>query len=325
MQKKIIFIVLIITSLIGLLYLKKNTEVVSPEIPHKNNLEKKGQVDIATSKKSSQLKDDVVFSINDINYTVNNLVKNYSSLSGKVRKKFLASYLNYKLTLDQIPKEIQNKYQDSINKKIEDKKSKLKEQAIKLNPSSERIMILKITLDTIGQEEASKSHKKLDKEIKEFYDKNIDKYNYPNYVTISHIVLKNEEQAKELLELIKQSSNPKEKLAEFAYKFSGDVGSKGNYGYIGDVSAEVVGEKFFKKLWKSKESGIVEDIIQEEKSDFYHIVYMFKKQKAGVSKLEDVKNDIREYILQFDRRKWIREYYLKAKEKNKVKTFDTFK
>ncbi|MDA8428726.1 MAG: peptidylprolyl isomerase [Geobacteraceae bacterium] len=128
-----------------------------------------------------------------------------------------------------------------------------------------------------------------DADVQKFYEQNKDKFKTGEQIRASHILVKTEKEAKDILAKIKAGGN----FEELAKKYSTDSSAAkgGDLGWFGKGSMVPVFEKAVLALKEGQISGIV-------KSDFgYHIIKLTGKRPAGIRPLEEVKDQIKGAIM----------------------------
>jgi len=262
-----------------------------------------------------------LYAINNKEYDVKTVPLMYQNIKGQKRKLFLDKYINYKLTLDSLTKE-QEIYQTQIDSNIKKELSFIADKGVVQDELIKTLLLQKITLETIGLEEVAKNRPSLDKEIDAFYKKHQKEYSYPNNIEISFIAVKDKNQSQELLNELKNKPFSIKKFALLAQENSLDIATGMNGGYAGFMTEEESGKIFFDTVWNIKKIGLVNHIIERDKRFF--LIYIHKKNHANSSQLNQVKEDIREYLLKKARNKWIQLQYNKIMKISKVKIFDSF-
>jgi peptidyl-prolyl cis-trans isomerase C len=128
-----------------------------------------------------------------------------------------------------------------------------------------------------------------DDELKKFYNENTAKFKTGEQVKASHILLKDEKQAKDILAQLKAGGN----FEELAKKHSTD-GAAAKGGDLGWFSKGSMIPEFENVAFNMKEgqtSGIV-------KTKFgYHIIKLTGKRAAGTRSFEEVKDQIKAAVL----------------------------
>lgn len=128
-----------------------------------------------------------------------------------------------------------------------------------------------------------------DADLQKFYEQNKDKFKSGEQIKASHILVKTEKEAKDILAQIKAGGN----FEELAKKFSADSSSAkgGDLGWFGKGSMVPV----FEKAALALKEGQVSDVV---KSDFgFHIIKLTGKRPAGLRPLEEVKEQIKGAIM----------------------------
>ena len=129
-----------------------------------------------------------------------------------------------------------------------------------------------------------------DAEVKEFFDKNADKFTIGTKIRASHILVETEDQAKKLRERIKKGESF-EKLAETFSKDKGSASKGGDIGYFG--SGQMVPE-FERAVMGLKTNEISEPV----KTRFgYHIIKLVDVAKGETASFEQSKEPIRKQLL----------------------------
>jgi peptidyl-prolyl cis-trans isomerase C len=128
-----------------------------------------------------------------------------------------------------------------------------------------------------------------DEDMKKFYEQNKDKFKSGEQIKASHILVKSEKEAKDILAKLKSGGN----FEELAKKSSVDSSSAkgGDLGWFGKGSMVPV----FEKAALALKEGQISDIV---KSDFgFHIIKLTGKRPAGIRPFEEVKEQIKGAIM----------------------------
>jgi len=124
-----------------------------------------------------------------------------------------------------------------------------------------------------------------DDDLKKFYDQNLEKFKTGEQIRASHILVKTEKEAKDLLAQIKGGAN----FEELAKKSSVDSSAAkgGDLGWFGKGTMVPA----FEKAVLSLKEGQISDVV---KSDFgFHIIKLTGKRAAGVRPFDEVKDQIK--------------------------------
>ena len=128
-----------------------------------------------------------------------------------------------------------------------------------------------------------------DAEMKSFYDKNMDKFKTPDQVRASHILVKSEKDAQDILAQLEKGAN----FEELAKKNSSDAtAAKG--GDLGWFSKGSMVPEFEKVAFSLKE-GQLSDIVKTQYG--FHIIKVTGKRPAGVRSFEEVKEQIKAALM----------------------------
>lgn len=128
-----------------------------------------------------------------------------------------------------------------------------------------------------------------DADLQKFYEQNKDKFKTGEQIRASHILVKNEKEAKDILAQVKGGGN----FEDLAKKHSVDSSAAkgGDLGWFGKGSMVPV----FEKAALALKEGQVSDVV---KSDFgFHIIKLTGKRAAGIRPLEEVKDQIKSAIM----------------------------
>ena len=128
-----------------------------------------------------------------------------------------------------------------------------------------------------------------DADLQKFYDQNKDKFKAPEQLKASHILVKSDTEAKDILSKIKAGGN----FEELAKKNSSDSSAAkgGDLGWFGKGSMVPAFEKAASALKENQVSDVV-------KTDFgFHIIKLTGKRAAGIRPLEEVKDQIKGAIM----------------------------
>lgn len=128
-----------------------------------------------------------------------------------------------------------------------------------------------------------------DEELKKFYEKNLDKFKAGEQIRASHILVKTEKEAKDILSQIKAGGN----FDELAKKNSVDSSAAkgGDLGWFGKGSMVPV----FEQAALALKEGQVSDVV---KSDFgFHIIKLTGTRPAGTRPFEEVKDQIKSALM----------------------------
>ena len=123
-----------------------------------------------------------------------------------------------------------------------------------------------------------------DEEIEQYFEDNKDLYGQEEQVVASHILLEDEETAKEVLAKVKAG----EDFAELAKEYSTDTATKEDGGDLGYISRNEMDEAFEEAAF-ALEKGAVSEVVQT--AEGYHIIKVTNKVPAEEAVFEDVKEE----------------------------------
>ena len=147
----------------------------------------------------------------------------------------------------------------------------------------------RVVVEAYWKKKVEEQAKISDADLQKFYDQNKEKFKTGDQVRASHILLKTEKEAQDVLAQLKAGG----KFEDLAKKYSVDpAGAKGgDLGWFGKGSMIPEFEKVAFSLKEGETSGIV-------KTKFgYHIIKLTGKRAAGILPLAEVKDQIKAAIL----------------------------
>ena len=188
-----------------------------------------------------------------------------------------------------------------------------------------------------------------DKEVKDFYDKNIDKFKHGEQVRASHILLLTDsmqlaqeiaddnkkelsegEMSKKIEEKVKEKEALANKIAKelkadsskfsaYAKKYSQDTVSAERGGDLGYFDAKVMVPEFSKAAFGAKPNTVIGPV----KTKFgYHIIFVKDRRSAGVEAFDKVKNNLKESLRSEKEIKAIDDILNASKKKAKIEYID---
>nr|WP_144919557.1 peptidylprolyl isomerase [Paenibacillus bovis] len=251
-------------------------------------------------------KRDVVASVNGEKITKDDLYETLtdkygaSAVNALIEEKIIdmeAEKAKIKISDDDIAAEMQN-YADSVGGQQALDMFMMQQGITKEDLEKEIVQYLKIE-KLIGP--------KIDvteEEMKEHFEENKESFNEEEQVQASHILVEDEETAKE----VKEKVDAGEDFAELAKEYSTDPGSKDNGGDLGYFGKGKMVKEFEEAAFALEVDG-VSDIVKSEKG--YHIIKVTGKKEAKEAVFEDVKEEIKETLfnkeLQTEYPTWLNE------------------
>lgn len=147
----------------------------------------------------------------------------------------------------------------------------------------------RIIVEAFLKKKVETESKVSDADMQKFYEQNKEKFKSGEQMKASHILVKSEKEAKDLLAKLKAGGN----FEELAKKNSVDSSASkgGDLGWFGKGSMVPA----FEKTAMTLKEGQISDVV---KSDFgYHIIKLTGKRAAGIRPLEEVKDQIKGAIM----------------------------
>ncbi len=197
--------------------------------------------------------------------------------------------------------------------------------------------------------QTAKNVKVSDKEVKDFYNKNIDKFKHGEQVRAYHILLltdpiqlaqevagdsKKELSDSEMNKKIDEKVKAKETLAkkiaqelkadvskfnEYAKKYSQDTTTAQKGGDLGYFEAKIMVPEFSKAAFSAKPNSVVGPV----KTKFGdHVIFVTDRRPAGVESFEKIKNNLKESLTNEKEIKAIDDILLASKKKANIEYID---
>ncbi|NCB13451.1 MAG: peptidylprolyl isomerase [Erysipelotrichia bacterium] len=222
----------------------------------------------------------------------------YATVDGdKITKQDISMALqDPRVDFDKLPQTAQNQILEQIiNRKL------LAKKAIK--DGTEKDAQYKETMDKIKEDLAFQVWQKneidkikfTDAEKKDFFEKNKDKFVMPEAIEASHILVKTEKEAFDIIKQLDKATNKEEKFKELAKAKTEDPTGKQNGGYLGKFTEEQMVPEFFtgaKNLAKGTYSKV------PTKSEFgYHVIYVKDKIASKTLTFNEVEGNISQILL----------------------------
>ena len=176
------------------------------------------------------------------------------------------------------------------NKKTEDElKNDLKNAGIEYEDFKGLIKTRAI-INSLVDAKITKQINITDREIEDYYEKNPELFIMPESVRASHILVKSEDEAKEILKDLDKGGN----FSEIAKSKSIEPAAKSTGGDLGYFTKGQMVKEFEDAAFKLK----VEEISPIVKTQFgYHIIKLTDKMAETKRKLDDVKKNIEEVLI----------------------------
>jgi len=128
-----------------------------------------------------------------------------------------------------------------------------------------------------------------EKEMKDFYNKNIQMFKQPAQAKARHILLKSKKEAEAVINELKKAKNVKAKFIELAKKKSTGP-SAANGGELGWFDAKRMVKPFSDAAFKLKKGEFTKTPVKTQFG--YHVIYLEDKKPAGNVSFEQAKANI---------------------------------
>lgn len=205
-----------------------------------------------------------------------------------------------RINFDELPKENQKRVLDQlIEKKL------LSQEAVNSDVINDPIYkkTLQETIETLKQDLAlqiwiqktSKTISVSDKEIETFYNQNRSKMVQQEQYKANHILVKTQEEAKQIIAQLQKSKNLKDDFVQLAKeKSTGPSGKNG--GDLGWFEPKQMVPEFSMATSFLKKGEITKSPVKTQFG--YHVIYLDDKKESKNVSLEEVKDDIKNMLMQ---------------------------
>ena len=186
--------------------------------------------------------------------------------------------------------------------------------------SMKQVMIQKL-LNKVFEERVKKEGIP-EKELKAFYKDHFKEYNKPEQVRISHILVKDQKKAKEILAEAKKKGGNMRNWRQLVRKHSEDRATKvrgGDLRYF-PKDTDKIAKPVVEAAFNLKKPGQIAGLVKTKEG--YHIIRLTHRRKAFERSFEEVKDQIRQRILRHKRSKVIKDFVDELRNKAKVEIKD---
>ena len=152
-----------------------------------------------------------------------------------------------------------------------------------------------------------------DDELESYFEAHISSYDQPERIRASHILVDDEETAKEVLGKLKSGAD----FAELAKEYSQDSSNKDEGGDLGWFSRGRMVKEFEDAAFALENIGDISDIVKT--SYGYHIIKLTGREPAHTPTLDEVKDQVRNDYLQEKKQEKVAEWYKNLYEKSDIK------
>jgi parvulin-like peptidyl-prolyl isomerase len=126
-----------------------------------------------------------------------------------------------------------------------------------------------------------------DIEVKDFFDNNRDKFQYPNSIEIANIIVKTQQEAKNIIRKLKQVSDLDKEFVKIAREHKQN-------GYMGWFGEGMTPDNLFKAGYRAKPKTLIDTPIKTKYG--YHVLYLLNKKSAGKISYNKAKENIRNML-----------------------------
>jgi len=174
-----------------------------------------------------------------------------------------------------------------------------------------------LILNVWMEEEAKKIESTIkDEDLKAFYDKNKDKFRTPAELKARHILVEKEDDAKAIIKTLSEAKDAKAEFIKLAKeKSTGPSGKDG--GDLGWFALSRMVPEFSAAADKLKKESFTKEPVKTEFG--YHIIYLEDRKDAGLQKLEEVKDQLKENLSREKFNKLVEDTVTKLKKDADIK------
>jgi len=147
----------------------------------------------------------------------------------------------------------------------------------------------------IWAQKIAKDIKVTQKEIKEFYEKNKAQMRKPLELNASHILVKTESEAKDIINELKKAKNIKETFTSLAKSKSTGPSSKDG-GDLGWFTTDKMVPEFSNATIKLAKGSFTKEPVKTQFG--YHVILLNDKKKSSVIKYEEIKDKLSQQVSQ---------------------------
>ena len=173
----------------------------------------------------------------------------------------------------------------------------------------------------------SKTPKVSEQELKDYYDKNKDKLDEPEKVSVRHILIrveknvsiKEKSQALNKIKEVQKKLKSGEDFAKIAEEYSEDTGSAKDGGDLGFIIKGMMVKNFEDVSFKTQ-VGEISDIFETEFG--YHIIKIDAKKAKQKRTFEQVKEDLEKYLRSEKNQEQYEKYIKSLREKANISISD---
>lgn len=169
-----------------------------------------------------------------------------------------------------------------------------------------------LVIESLLKKKLNSDTKLSDEELKKYYETNKEKFKKEKEINTRHILLKTEDEAKQVKEKLQSG----EDFAELAKKYSIDPNAKATGGEVGFHPKGTVLPEYEEAAFKLTKVGQVSNIV---KSQFgYHIIRLEGTKPPAYVPFEEVKDFIKQQLVQEKQKEFIEKYIDDLKKTTKI-------
>lgn len=223
---------------------------------------------------------------------------------------------NPRLKFEDLSKVQQDKVLDNLIEQKLLSQEAMRSNIVNTKEYKEELEKLKQTLAfQIWMRDIGKTIEASDKEVKDFYNKNKERYKAPLQLKASHILVKTQAEADEIIKTLKKAANKKETFTKLAKeKSTGPSGPNG--GELGWFTKEKMVPQFSEAASQLDVGQVSKNAVKTQFG--YHVIYLDDKKEAQTISFEKIKNNVKQQLLQNKFVETVKNKAQKLKEKAKI-------
>lgn len=169
-----------------------------------------------------------------------------------------------------------------------------------------------LIIETLLKKKLTSDSKLSDEEIKKYYEKNKEKFKKDREINTRHILLKSEEEAKQIKEKLKAG----EDFTDLAKKYSIDPNAKVTGGEVGFHPKGTLLPEYEAAAFKLTKVGQTSGIVKTQFG--YHIIRLEGAKPPAYVSFDEVKDFIKQQLMQEKQKEIVEKYIEELKKNSKI-------
>lgn len=201
-----------------------------------------------------------------------------------------------RVDFESMPKTQKDKILESLIEQKLLSQEAMKSDIPKSKEYKEELVKLKQTLAfQLWMRDLSKTINPTEKQVKKFYDDNKEKFIAPLQLKASHILVKTESEAQDIIKKLSNTKDKKTKFTQLAKELS--IGPSGkNGGDLGWFTKEKMVPEFSDAASKLSKDGFTKKPVKTQFG--YHIIYLDDKKETSTFSYDQIKTQLKQEVSQ---------------------------